>query len=150
MATRNVFETMQAKLHSQIDSDDDEESSKDDSVPPESSDSEDNAVEEDLREQTDEEEIDNSNEDMSAHVTFLINLTGKGRTVWKSTPPSRTRTQQHNIVRSRAKPTNLPGVLTDVVQAFRLYICDKILDIIVTNTNMEGKRVYDKKYGDSK
>ena len=29
-------------------------------------------------------------------------------------------------------------------------MCDKILDIIVTNTNMEAKRVYDEKYGDSK
>ena len=150
MATRNVFETMQAELHPQNDSDDDEESSEDESVPPESSDSEDDAVEEDLRERTDEEEIDNSNEDMSAHVIFLIDLTGKDGTVWQSTPPPRTRTQQHNIVRSRAKPTNLPGVLTDVVQAFRLYICDKVLNIIVTNTNMEAKRVYDKKYGDSK
>ena len=81
-------------------------------MPPESSDSEDDAVEEDSRERTDEEEIDNSNEDMSANVTSLIDLTGKDWTVWQSTPPPRTRTQQHNIVRSRAKPTNLPGVLT--------------------------------------
>ena len=110
MATRNVFEIMQAELHPQNDSDDDEESSEDESVPPESSDSEDDAVEEDLRERTDEEEIDNLNEDMSAHVTSLIDLTGKDGTVWQSTPPPRTRTQQHNIVWSRAKPTNLPGV----------------------------------------
>ena len=90
MATRNVFEIMQAELHPQNDSNDDEESSEDESVPPESSDSEDDAVEEDLRERTDEEEIDNSNEDMSAHVTSLIDLTGKDGTVWQSTPPPRT------------------------------------------------------------
>ena len=48
MTTRNIFETMQAELHPQIDSNDDEESSEDESVPPESSDSEDDAVEEDL------------------------------------------------------------------------------------------------------
>ena len=143
MATGNVFETMQAELHPQIDSDDDEKSPEDESAPLENSDSEDDAVEEDLRERTDEEEIDNSNEDMSAHFTSLIDLIDKDGTVWQSTPPPRTRTQQHNVVRSRAKPTNLPGVLTDVVQAFRLYICNKILDIIVTNTNMEAKRVYD-------
>ena len=92
MATRNVFETMQAELHPQNDSDDDEESSEDESVPPESSDSENDTVEEDLRERTDEEEIDNLNEDMSAHVTSLIDLTGKDGPVRQSTPPPRTRT----------------------------------------------------------
>ena len=82
MTTRNVFETVQAELHPQIDSDDDDkESSEDESVPSESSDSEDDAVEEDLRERTNEEEIDNSYEDMSAHVTSLIDLTGKDGTV---------------------------------------------------------------------
>ena len=85
-------------------------------MPPESSDSEEDA-EEDLRERRDEKEINNSNEDMSAHVTSLIDFTDKNGTVWQSKPSPKTRTQQH-IVRSSAKPTNLPGVLTDVVQAF--------------------------------
>ena len=97
MATRNGFKTIQAELYPQIDSDNDEESSENVSVPPKSSDSKNDAVEEDLRERTHEEEIDNSNKDMSAHVTSLIDLTGKDGTVWQSTPPPRTRTQQHNI-----------------------------------------------------
>ena len=76
MAARNVFEIMQAELYPQNDSDDNKESSEDEYVTPESFDSDEDA-EKDLRERTDEEKIDNSNEDMGAHVTSLIDLTGK-------------------------------------------------------------------------
>ena len=123
----------------------DDESSEDEYVPSESSDSEEDVVEEDLRERADEEE-DNSN-DIGAQV---LDLTGKDGTVWQSTPPATTWTQQHNIVRSRAKPTNLPGVLTDIAQAFQLYLNDKIVDIIITYTNMEADKVYDQRCGDKK
>ena len=150
MSNRNVFETMQAELDLPneshvVEESSDDESSEDEYVPSESSDSEEDVVEEDLRERADEEE-DNSN-DTGAQV---LDLTGKDGTVWQSTPPATTRTQQHNIVRSRAKPTNLPGVLTDIAQAFQLYLNDKIVVIIITYTNMEADKVYDQRCGDKK
>ena len=48
--------------------------------------------------------------------------------------------------RSRAKPTNIPGVITDILQAFRLYVSDKVLDIIVAYTNKEAERVFAEKH----
>ena len=47
---------------------------------------------------------------MPAQVMPAVDLTGKDGAAWRPTPPTATRWQQHNIVRSHAKPKNLPGV----------------------------------------
>ena len=65
---------------------------------------------------------------------------------WNNTavPPNH-RTQQHNIVHCRAGPKNLPRVLTEFVQAFRLYLSDNILKKIVLHTNAEVTKIYPEK-----
>ena len=71
-----------------------------------------------------------------------INILPEIETIWETAVPQRHRTQQHNIVRRRAGPKNLPGVLTEVVQAFHLYLSDHTLEKIVPHTNAEATRIY--------
>ena len=83
-------------------------------------------------------------EDIS-QVLHQDKYTARDGTEWQTTAPQRHRTQQHNIVRSRAGPRNLPGALTEVLQAFRLYLSDKILNMIVEHTNTKATRIYEEK-----
>ena len=63
MSDRNVFDAIQTEPRPHYDSYD-VDSSEDEYVPPESSDSEENILEEDLREQTDEEEVGDSDKEV--------------------------------------------------------------------------------------
>ena len=53
--------------------------------------------------------------------------------------------QQNNIIYSRATPTNIPKVTNDILQAPRLCVYKKLIDIIVTYTNKEAERAFDQK-----
>ena len=48
-------------------------------------------------------------------------------------------------MRCRAGPKNLPAILTEGLQAFRLHLSDHILKKIVPHTNAEATRIYQKK-----
>ena len=50
--------------------------------------------------------------------------------------------QLNNTICSCAKPTNIPEVITDFLQAFRLYASEKVLDIILTYINKEATRAF--------
>ena len=91
-----------------------------------------------------------SDKEVRAQVMLAVDLTGKDGTAWRPTPPTATRPQQDNIVRSRAKPKNPPDVVADVEQAFRLFVSDKVLDIIMFHTNMEAERIYKERDGEEK
>ena len=126
---RNVFTIMQHELNisNESDSEDDEfetESvitSDDEYVPSNESDSEEEHVEEDIRSRVEEEEDEPGNDAMQSEqedisqVLHQDKYTARDGTEWQTTAPQRHRTQQHNIVRSRAGPRNLPGALTEVL-----------------------------------
>ena len=83
--------------------------------------------------------IQSEQEDIS-QVLHQDKYTARDGTEWQTTAPQRHRTQQHNIVRYRAGPRNLPGALTQVLQAFRLYLSDKILNMIVGTHKYRGHK----------
>ena len=125
MADRNVFQMLYAKVNQQnnsdIDNSDSKTSSGEEYVPSNTSDSEADVLEKDLRERIEEEGAGDSVEERSAQVggDTRVNFTAQDGTVWQSTPPQRTRMKQHNTICSRAKPTNILVVITDILQAFR-------------------------------
>ena len=104
-------------------------------------------MEEDLTERAEEEEAGDSDEERPTQVggDRTVNFTAWNRTAWRSTPPQKPRMQRHNIIRSHAKPTNIPGVMTDILKLFDCTYLLKVSDIIVTHTNTEAERVYAEK-----
>ena len=149
---KNVFTILQNELNPSDSSDDEDITaafSEDEYVPSDDTDSEDDFVEEDFEPIVrEEEEVEPEDEALGGEQCASSSqdfYTAKDGTIWQSTPSQRRRTQQHNIMRCRAGPKNMPDTLTEVIQAFRLYLSDKVLDLIVKHTNAEATRIYKEK-----
>ena len=149
---KNIFTILQNELNPSDSSDDEDitaASSEDEYVPSDDTDSEDDFIEEDFEPIVrEEEEVEPEDEALGGEQCASSSqdfYTAKDGTIWQSTPSQRRRTQQHNTVRCRAGPKNMPGTLTEVIQAFRLYSSDKVLDLIVKHTNAEATRIYKEK-----
>lgn len=72
----------------------------------------------------------------------LKNFRAKDGTEWSRTPPPPTRVRAHNIIRGPIGIAKNTGDLESPVDAFRLYMNQKILSQIVQFTNIEAERVY--------
>ena len=146
-----IFSVLQTELNpNDSDHDDDESaaSSEDEYVPSDESDSEEEYIEKNLhyiKEEFEPEDEKLQNEEKCQGAIHQDKYTARDGTIWEIAVPQRHRTQQHNIVHCRARPKNIPRILTEVVQAFRLYLSNQILKKTILHTNVEATRVYPEK-----
>ena len=147
---KNIFSILQSEFNPSDSDDGDHESaasSEDEYIPSDESDSEKEYIEENLYyiEEFEPEDEELLNEEKCLCGIHQDKYTARNGTIWETAVPQRHSTQQHNIVRCRAGPKNLPYFLTEVVQAFHLYLSDHILEKIVLHTNAEATRIYPEK-----
>ena len=146
---KNIFSIIQSELNPSDSNDDDESpaSSEDEYVLSDEADSVEEYIEEDLHYskgfEPEDEELLNKVECLRAiHQDKCSAIDGTKR---ETAVSQRHRTQQHSVVRCRAKPKYLFGVLIEFLQAFRLYLSNHILEKILLHTNAKAKRIYQEK-----